>query len=50
MAAVMVTDTAFFRNRNYHTKDDSAERLDYERMAKVVAGVFAAVQALTADD
>jgi Zn-dependent M28 family amino/carboxypeptidase len=50
MAAVMVTDTAFFRNRSYHTKDDIAERLDYERMAKVVAGVFAAVQALAAGD
>ena len=50
IAAVMITDTAFFRNRNYHTKDDTAERLDYERMAKVVAGVFAAVQALAAGD
>jgi len=48
--AVMITDTAFFRNRNYHTKDDTADRLDYQRMAKVVAGVYAALQALTGSD
>ena len=38
--AVMVTDTAFFRNRAYHTIQDTAERLDYERMAEVVTGVY----------
>ena len=41
--AVMVTDTAFLRNRNYHTMQDTADRLDYVRMAKVVQGVHAAV-------
>lgn len=41
--AVMITDTAFYRNPNYHTADDTAERLDYKRMAMVVEGVFAAV-------
>ncbi|HVJ61933.1 MAG TPA: M28 family peptidase [Tahibacter sp.] len=41
--AVMVTDTAFFRNTAYHTAQDTADRLDYARMAKVVAGVYAAV-------
>ncbi len=44
--AVMVTDTAFFRNRNYHTPDDTPDTLDYRRMALVVEGVFAAVKAL----
>ncbi|MBT3048343.1 MAG: M28 family peptidase [Candidatus Thiodiazotropha sp.] len=38
--AVMITDTAFYRNRAYHTDEDRAERLDYERMAQVVYGVF----------
>jgi Zn-dependent M28 family amino/carboxypeptidase len=38
--AVMITDTAFYRNRAYHTKDDRAERLNYEKMAQVVYGVF----------
>ena len=41
--AVMITDTAFYRNRNYHTQNDTAEKLDYKRMAMVVEGVHAAV-------
>ena len=44
--AVMITDTAFYRNHNYHTPNDTAEKLDYKRMALVVAGVYAAVLAL----
>ncbi len=40
--AIMITDTAFFRNKNYHTHEDTAEKLDYERMAEVVKGVYAA--------
>lgn len=38
--AVMVTDTAFFRNKNYHTAQDTADTLDYEKMALVVVGVY----------
>jgi len=38
--AVMITDTAFHRNLAYHTPFDSADRLDYERMAEVVRGVY----------
>ena len=45
--AVMITDTAFYRNFHYHTNEDTAGTLDYKRMAKVVQGVFAAVVALT---
>jgi hypothetical protein len=41
--AVMVTDTAFYRNPHYHTLQDTADRLDYDRMAMVVQGVYAAV-------
>lgn len=37
--AVMVTDTSFYRNKAYHTKDDTADRLNYENMAKVVTAV-----------
>jgi Zn-dependent M28 family amino/carboxypeptidase len=44
--AVMVTDTAFYRNRNYHTAEDTADKLDYKRMAMVVEGVYAAVMDL----
>ena len=44
MPALMVTDTAFNRNRHYHGAGDTAERLDYPRMAKVVQGVYAFIQ------
>jgi Zn-dependent M28 family amino/carboxypeptidase len=44
-AAVMITDTAFYRNDNYHTAADTAGTLDYGRMAMVVQGVHAAVLA-----
>jgi Zn-dependent M28 family amino/carboxypeptidase len=44
--AVVITDTAFYRNRNYHTAQDTAEKLDYKRMAMVVEGVYAAVMDL----
>jgi hypothetical protein len=41
--AVMITDTAFFRNKNYHKPSDTADTLDYERMAEVVKGLYWAV-------
>lgn len=44
--AAMITDTAFYRNPNYHTAFDLPETLDYDRMAQVVTGVLAAVKAL----
>ena len=42
-AAVMITDTAPNRNRNYHTAGDTPDRLDYGRMAMVVQGVYTTV-------
>jgi Zn-dependent M28 family amino/carboxypeptidase len=42
--ALMITDTAFYRNPYYHAAEDTYDRLDYARMAKVVEGVFAVVQ------
>jgi Zn-dependent M28 family amino/carboxypeptidase len=41
--AFMVTDTAFMRNPNYHLATDTADTLDYQRMAEVVDGVFSTV-------
>jgi hypothetical protein len=41
--AIMITNTAFLRNLNYHTEQDTAELLDYDRMAMVVKGVYAAI-------
>lgn len=38
--ALMVTDTAFQRNRNYHKITDTPDTLDYARMAQVVQGVY----------
>ena len=46
MPAVMITDTAFYRNPRYHTALDLPDTLDYAAMAKVVEGVAAAVHAL----
>jgi len=37
--ALMVTDTALFRNPHYHSPGDTPETLDYERMARVVEGL-----------
>lgn len=45
-SALMVTDTSFFRNRNYHQPGDTMETLDMGRMAKVIDGVFSALTAL----
>jgi len=41
--AVMITDTAFLRNPNYHAPGDTPETLDYRRMAGVIDGVASAV-------
>ena len=45
--AVMITNTAFYRNFSYHTVDDTADSLDYQRMSQAVQGVYAAVKALS---
>ena len=46
LKAVMITDTAFYRNKEYHEAGDTADRLDYGRMAKVIVGVFEAIKKL----
>ncbi len=38
--AVMITDSAFFRNPHYHLPSDSMEKLDYEFMAQVVESLM----------
>lgn len=35
-SALMLTDTAFYRNKNYHQDTDTMETLDLGRMAKVI--------------
>ncbi|MEF9437485.1 MAG: M28 family peptidase [Candidatus Mariimomonas ferrooxydans] len=44
--ALMVTDTAFYRNPYYHGPGDVSETLDYIRMTKVVIGLKSAIETL----
>jgi len=46
--ALMITDTAFYRNKAYHQAGDTADRLDYDRMAQVVVATFEAVRSVPA--
>jgi hypothetical protein len=36
---IMITDTALFRYPHYHKLSDTPDKLDYPRMARVVAGI-----------
>jgi Zn-dependent M28 family amino/carboxypeptidase len=45
--AVMVTDTAFYRNPHYHRPTDTPHTLDYEKSALVVDGIVNAVLEIT---
>jgi len=44
--AIMVTDTAIFRYPYYHTSGDTSEKIDIEKMARVVEGTRFVVAAL----
>jgi Zn-dependent M28 family amino/carboxypeptidase len=44
--ALMITDTSFLRNPNYHEASDTPDTLDYERMAEATRGVTEAVARL----
>ncbi|MCX6878094.1 MAG: M28 family peptidase [Verrucomicrobia bacterium] len=46
LKAAMITDTSFYRNKAYHTSEDTPERLDYGRMSKVVVAVFEAIRSI----
>ncbi|MCT2408333.1 M28 family peptidase [Chryseobacterium antibioticum] len=39
-SALMITDTSFFRNKNYHETTDTLETLDLARMTNVIDGIF----------
>jgi Zn-dependent M28 family amino/carboxypeptidase len=45
--AIMVTDTAFYRYPHYHTQEDTPDKVDYDRLARVVFGIAAAVKELS---
>jgi len=42
--AIMVTDTSFYRNPNYHRASDTFDTLDYGRMAQVIEGLSSAIR------
>lgn len=44
--AVMVTDTAFCRYDHYHEHSDTPDKLDYDRFARVVAGLSRTIREL----
>jgi len=48
--ALMVTDTSFYRNPNYHAHGDTADTLDIGFMARVCDGVIRGVLGLDASD
>ena len=37
--AVMITDTAFYRNPNYHAETDRIDTLDFSRMSSLLDGL-----------
>jgi Zn-dependent M28 family amino/carboxypeptidase len=43
--ALMLTDTALYRYPHYHLETDTPDRLDYERMARVLTGCAAVIKA-----
>ncbi|HTZ39853.1 MAG TPA: M28 family peptidase [Syntrophales bacterium] len=45
--AVMVTDTAFYRNPNYHGSKDTIDTLRFDKMSQLVGGMVHVVEYLT---
>jgi Zn-dependent M28 family amino/carboxypeptidase len=42
-SALLVSDTSFFRNKNYHERTDTIETLDIYRMCRVIDSVYQAI-------
>jgi Zn-dependent M28 family amino/carboxypeptidase len=45
--AVMITDTAFYRNPNYHSLSDTIDTLDFDKMAELLTGLKQAAKDMT---
>lgn len=41
--AMMITDSSFYRNPNYHQAGDTLETLDLKRMAQVIDGIYESI-------
>jgi Zn-dependent M28 family amino/carboxypeptidase len=44
--AFMITDTAFYRNPNYHDQGDTADTLDYERLSRLIKDLYLALRTM----
>jgi len=42
--AVMLTDTASYRNKNYHQESDTIDTLNFDAMTEIVKGLYYALQ------
>lgn len=47
---IMITDTAIFRYPHYHTAQDTPDKLDYDRMTRVVSGMVKVISELAMVD
>ena len=47
--ALMITDTSFYRNKNYHTKTDLPETLDYLKMSLLAGSLVKVLEDLDRD-
>ena len=47
--AVMITDTAFYRNPHYHRPTDTPATLDYVKMAQIVDGLTLSIRQICTD-
>jgi hypothetical protein len=45
--ALLVTDTSFYRNENYHTLADTPDTLNYEKMAELTIGLISMLESLS---
>jgi len=43
----MITDTAPYRYPEYHSVSDTPDKIDYERLARVVAGMEKVIRELS---
>ena len=41
--AILITDTAYYRNTNYHRETDTIDTLNFDKMAEVIKGLYWAV-------
>jgi Zn-dependent M28 family amino/carboxypeptidase len=44
--AIMLTDTAFYRNPHYHKSTDTYDTLNYDHMAEIVRGLYLTINKL----